>query len=87
MARRLVYCSMQIGFSVRAQLVVLLIVALLLSPPEQKAKLNFYILCYKDLCLYLYACGNSVIPISDFFFPLPGVVYLFACMSKRLSTD
>lgn len=59
MARWLVYCSMQICLSVRAQLVVLLIVACCRAL-QNKTGLDFIILCYKHLCLSPFVCSHSV---------------------------
>lgn len=68
MAPWLVYCSMQIVFNVRAQLVVLLIVACWWAL-RNKTELDFYIICSKHLCQSVFACSNSVSPI---FFPTLG---------------
>lgn len=85
MVLSLVYCSMQICFSVRAQLVVVLIVAL-----QNKAELDSYMSCSKRWCQSMFGCTNcdSFFSSSSFFPPSqPGVLYLPVCMSECLCTQ
>lgn len=84
MAVSLACCSVQICFSVRAQLVVVLIVACRWALQNQ-TEFDFCILGYKHLCQSVFVCSNSVIPVL-LSSSQPGAPCLFACMSKCLRT-
>lgn len=63
----LVYCSMQMRFSVRAQLVVLSVVAHYRAPQNTTA-LCVYLIGHRHLCQPGFVCTNSVTPFCVCFF-------------------
>lgn len=70
MVLSLVYCSVQICFSVRARLVVVLIVAL-----QNKAELDSYMSCSKHWCQSVFGSTNCdfFFFLFLFFFPSPSL--------------